>query len=192
VHGRLLGGGKAEVRQTTTGLEISVPESERRPIDTVVALELDRSTLDIAAVDVAGAASLATNAKASASNTYRNQAQFGPDKAVDGRDNTRWATDAGTKSAWLEIHMGQPKTFSRAAIKQACPELKRIRKFAIECWQDEQWKTIVRGENLGAHYSVKFEPVTAQRVRLNITEATDGPTIFEFRLLAPAAPHDDH
>ena len=190
VHSRVLGGGKAEVRQTTTGLEISVPESDRRPIDTVVALELNRSTLDIAAVDVTGAASLAANAKASASNTFGNLAQYSPDKAVDGRNDTRWATDAGTESAWLEIDMGQPKTFGRAAIKQAYPELKRIREFDIKYWQDEQWKTIVRGKNLGAHYSAKFEPVTAQRVRLNITEATDGPTIFEFRLFAPPAPHD--
>ena len=187
VRSRLLNGGKAEVRQTTTGLEIFVHESDRQPIDTVVAIELDRSTLDLAAVDVPCVASLTTKAKASASNTYRNQAEFGPDNAVDGRSDTRWATDAGTKSAWLEIDIGQPKVFSRAAIKQAFPELKRVRKFAIEYWQDGQWKTICRGENLGANFTAKFESVTAQRVRLNITEATDGPTIFEFRLFAPLA-----
>ena len=187
VRSRVLSGGKAEVRQTTTGLEISVPESDRQPIDTVLALELDRSALDLAAVDVPGAVSLTTKAKATASNTYHNQAEFGPDKAVDGRSDTRWATDAGTKSAWLEIDLGQPKTFSRAAIKQAFPELKRVRKFAIEYWQDEQWKTICRGENLGTNFTTKFEPVTAQRLRLNITEATDGPTIFEFQLFAPLA-----
>ena len=60
VRSRVLNGGKAEVRQTTTGLEISVPESDRQPIDTVVALELDRSTLDLAAVDVPGAVSSTT------------------------------------------------------------------------------------------------------------------------------------
>jgi alpha-L-fucosidase len=188
VRTRVLNGGKVELRQTTTGLEISVPESDRQPIDTVVALELDRSTLDLAAVDVPGAVSLTIKAKASASNTYHNQAEFGPHNAVDGRSDTRWATDAGTKSAWLEIDIGQPKTFSRAAIKQAFPELKRVRKFAIEYWQDEQWKTICRGENLGAYFTTKFEPVNAQRVRLNISEATDGPTIFEFQLFAPLAP----
>ena len=187
VRCRVLGGGKAEVRQTATGLEISVPESDRQPIDTVVALELDRSALDLAPVDVPGAVSLTTGAKASASNTYHDQAEFGPDKAVDGRSDTRWATDAGTKSAWLEVDLGQPKTFSRAVIMQAFPELKRVRKFAIEYWQDEQWKTICRGEHLGAKFTTRFEPVTAQRVRLNITEATDGPTICEFQLFAPLA-----
>jgi hypothetical protein len=55
--------------------------------------------------------------------------------------------------------------------------LKRIRKFAIEYWHDGQWKTGHRGEDLGATFTARFDPITAQRVRLNITEATDGPTI---------------
>ena len=156
-------------------------------MDTVVVLELDRPAMELPAADVPGAVSLTTKAKASASNTFRNQAQFGPDKAVDGRSDTRWATDAGTKSAWLEVDLGQPKTFNRAVIQQAYPELKRVRKFAIEYWQDGQWKACYHGENLGAKCSARFEPITAQRVRLNITEATDGPTIWEFQLFAPAA-----
>ena len=43
-----------------------------------------------------------------------------------------------------------------------------------------------QGEHLGAKLVAKFAPVTAQRVRLNITDATDGPTICEFQLFAPA------
>ena len=126
--------------------------------------------------------SLAANAKATASNVYQNQPDYGPDKAVDGRSDTRWATDSGVKSAWLEVDLGKAATFSRAAIKQAFPELKRVRKFALEYWQDEQWKPCYRGENLGAKWTARFEPVTAQRVRLNITESTDGPTLWEFQL----------
>jgi alpha-L-fucosidase len=185
VRSRVLSGGKAEVRQTAAGLEISVPASDRQPVVTVVALELDRAAIELAAVDVPGAVAVSAKAKATASNVFHNQAQFGPDKAVDGNSDTRWATDSGIKAAWLELDLGQPKTFSRAVIKQAYPELKRVKQFAVEYWQDGQWKTICRGENLGAKYAARFEPVTAQRVRLNIAEATDGPTIFEFQLFAP-------
>jgi alpha-L-fucosidase len=185
VSSRVLGGGKAEVRQTAAGLEVSVAQSDRQSPDTIVALELDSPALDLAASEVPGAVSLTTKAKATASNVYHKQRQFGPDKAVDGDSDTRWATDSGTKSAWLEVDLGKPATFNRAVIKQAFPELKRVRKFAIEYWQDEQWKVCYRGENLGAKFSATFEPVTARRVRLNITEATDGPTIWEFQLFAP-------
>ena len=126
--------------------------------------------------------SLTTKAKATASNIYQNQADYGPDKAVDGRGDTRWATDSGIKSAWLEVDLGKPATFSRAVIKQAYPELKRVRKFAIEYLQDDQWKPCYQGADLGAKFAAKFDPVTARRVRLNLTESTDGPTIWEFQL----------
>ena len=35
---------------------------------------------------------------------------------------------------------------------------------------------------IGAAWSKSFDPVTAQRVRLNVLESTDGPTIWEFQL----------
>ena len=179
---RLLGGGKVEVRQTDLGLEVSVPENDRQPVDTIVALELDGQATRIAACAVPGPVSLTTHAKATASNVYHNDAEFGPEKAVDGESETRWATDSGVKSAWLEVDLGKPMRISRAGFSQAFPELKRIRKFAVEYWQEGQWKSCCQGENPGAKFSAKFNPVTAQRVRLNILEATDGPTIWEFQL----------
>ena len=67
-------------------------------------------------------------------------------------------------------------------MRQAYPELRLIRKFAIEYWEDGQWKAAHRGENPGGIFAAGFDPVTASRARLNITEATDGPTIWEFQL----------
>jgi alpha-L-fucosidase len=52
LRSRVLGGGKAEVRQTGKSLVISVAKKDRQPIDTVVALELDGPALNIAALDV--------------------------------------------------------------------------------------------------------------------------------------------
>ena len=182
VGSRLLGGGKVQVRQTEKEIELSVAAADRSPLDTIVVLELDRPATELAAVAPLPMLSISTGAKATASNTYMGQKEFGPDKAVDGNRQTRWATDAGTKSAWLELDLGRAQTFSRAIIHQAFPELKRIRKFTIEYFQDGQWKVCYEGTNPGAKLSARFAPVTAQRVRLNIPEATDGPTIWEFQL----------
>ena len=52
LRSRVLSGGQADVRQTAAGLQLSVPESDRQPIDTIVALELDGAALDLSAVDV--------------------------------------------------------------------------------------------------------------------------------------------
>jgi alpha-L-fucosidase len=184
VDRRVLGGGKADVRPTAKGLEVSlsIPGRDRSALDTVVALELDRPAMEIPAMEVPLPESLATKAKATASNIYQGMAEYGPDKAVDGRPDSRWATDAGVKSAWLEVDLGRQERIGRAALRQAFPELKRVRKFSIEWWDGSGWKPCCRGEDLGARFMARFEPVTAQRVRLNITEATDGPTIWEFQL----------
>jgi alpha-L-fucosidase len=179
----LLRGGKAVVEQTPERLCISVPAEARDPADTVVKLVLDGPAMEIPAMSPA-LRSLTTGKKATASNVYQGKSQYGADKAVDANPDTRWATDAGTHSAWLEVDLGSPQTVSRAIIEQAYPELMRVRKFAIEYWQDGQWKPCYTGADLGAVLAATFSPITAQRLRLNITESSDGPTITEFHLFS--------
>jgi alpha-L-fucosidase len=130
-------------------------------------------------------APLNLNAKATASNVYRNDQTYGAAAAVDDDASTRWATDDTVTNAWIEVDLGKPASFGRAVIEQAYPELKRVRKFAIEYWDGGEWKACFQGENLGATLDTSFKPVTAQRVRLNITESTGGPTISEFQLWQP-------
>jgi alpha-L-fucosidase len=180
VQSRVLTGGEATVQQTESGIEISVAERDRRPIDTIVALELDTPANQIPAVDVPRPVALSEKAKASASNTYQNDASLGPDKAVDGNSETRWATDAGLHQAWLELDLGRPTTFRHAEISEAYPN--RVQKFELQWLDGSEWKTILSGTTIGAAWSKSFAPVTAQRVRLNVLDATDGPTIWEFEL----------
>ena len=124
-------------------------------------------------------------AKATASNIYRNDPAYGAAAAMDDNATTRWATDDGITNAWLEVDLGKPARMGRVVIEQAYPELKRVKKFAIEYWAGNQWKPCYTGENLGATLDTAFDPVTAQRVRLDIIRATDGPTIWEFQLFPP-------
>ncbi|MHC4147403.1 MAG: alpha-L-fucosidase [Planctomycetota bacterium] len=60
-----------------------------------------------------------------------------------------------------------------------------MKKFELQYKSGTQWKVLCRGTKIGADYSKTFEPVTARQVRLNILESTDGPTIWEFQLMAP-------
>lgn len=186
VQSRVLGGGSADVRQTPEGLTVSVPATDRQAIDTIVALELNGPALELPTCKVVGPVALSAKARATASNVYQQSAEYGPDRAVDGNSETRWATDSGVTSAWLELDLGKPMLFDRAVIKQAFPELQRVKKFAIESWQDGLWKSCYEGADLPGSLSARFALTTAQRVRLNITNATDGPTIWEFQLFAPS------
>ena len=182
-----LTGGTVTASATADTWTLDLSGVERQPIDTIVALDIDHPAIELAPLAMrSGPPSLATRKPAKASNVFQSQAAYGPDKAFDEDDQTRWATDSGTHAAWLEVDLGAPQAIGRAVIHQAFPELQRIRRFAIEVWRDGAWQACYQGQNMGEVLDVTFPPVTAQRVRLNITEATDGPTIWEFQLFPPA------
>ncbi|MEA3226193.1 MAG: discoidin domain-containing protein [Planctomycetota bacterium] len=101
---------------------------------------------------------------------------------MDSNWTTRWATDAGVKNAWLEVDLRKTKTFDTVVISEGWD---RIRKFQLQYESDGEWRIFLEGTLVGQDYEKQFKPVTARRVRLNILEATDGPTLWEFQLLAP-------
>jgi alpha-L-fucosidase len=183
---RLLAGGAVECKATEEGLTLTVPAANQDPIDTVVELTIDRPAMDLAPVAAAaGASAGASAAKASASNVYQKNEEYGADKAVDGNEETRWATDGGTKAAWLELDLGKPVAIGRVAIDECDEWGKRIRKFELQVREGDAWKTVLEGTEVGRGFAKEFAPVTAQRVRLNILEATEGPTIWEFSVFPP-------
>ena len=178
----LLTGDSARVIQTSEGIEISVPKAHRQELDTVIKLQLDGPAADIVPISLPSA-SLACGKKVTASNVYQNSPGYGPDKAVDDDPATRWATDSGTTQAWLEVDLGKPMTLSRVKVSEAYD---RVREFELQAKDGDKWQTFARGTKIGDDYVQQFQPVTARIVRLNILKATDGPTIWEFQLFAPA------
>jgi alpha-L-fucosidase len=180
VANSVLTGGTANVKQTDEAIEISVPKAYRQEIDTIVKLQLDGPAGELAPIGLPSA-SLAHEKKVRASNIYQKNSHYGPDKVVDDDPATRWATDTGTKQAWLEVDLGKAATFNQVKIAEAYD---RVQEFELQYKNSTQWKTFGRGTKIGADYSKTFEPVTARQVRLNILNSTDGPTIWEFQLLA--------
>lgn len=180
---KVLTGGKARVQQTPEGILLNVPPEQRQEIDTLVRLRLDGPAGDLKPVNV-GPASLTEGRPATASNVFQKQAQHGARAAVDGDAHTRWATDAGTRQAWLEVDLGRPETFSRALIDEWEGGGKRVQSFELQYQSGGEWQTFHRGTTIGPNWEARFDPVTAQRVRLNILDATNGPTLNEFALYA--------
>ena len=97
---------------------------------------------------------------------------------MDDDPETRWATDAGTHQAWLQVDLGEPQ-HDRPGDDQR--GYGRVREFELQSKEGDSWKTFFRGTTIGEEFSAKFPPVKAQVVRLNILKATDGPTIWEFQ-----------
>ncbi|HWX20771.1 MAG TPA: alpha-L-fucosidase [Candidatus Binatia bacterium] len=175
----LIAGGAASVVQTETNIEISVPLASRQATDTILALELDMDASLIPPVDVPLPVSLAAGAAATASNVYQNQADYDATKAVDGNLQTRWATDAGTHQAWLELDLRSVRTFSRVVISEA---FDRVQSFQLQWFDGSAWQNFWTGTTIGNQWSQSFPPITSRLVRLNILDASDGPTVWEFQL----------
>jgi alpha-L-fucosidase len=172
-----------DIDQTETGLVLDVPVGQRDGIATVIVLTVDTEAFDIPPVAVANVSgSLTFGKQASVSNVFQKSSHYGPGMALDDNPETRWATDAGTHTAWLAVDLGRPETFSRVAISEAYD---RVRRFELQYKTGQTWKPFARGTTLGEKYAAQFDPVTAQHVRLNILEATEGPTLWEFQLLPP-------
>lgn len=174
VSSKVLTGGRVVVRQTDAGVAVEVPEKDRREIDTIIRLRLAGPAGDIAPVAMASAV------RASASNVYQNDDEYGADKAFDDDANTRWATAGGTRQAWVAMDFGKPVPFDGVVIREAYEG--RVKRFEFQGKQNGEWKTIFTGESIGKEFSRQFPLITAREVRLNILDATEGPTIYEIQV----------
>jgi alpha-L-fucosidase len=126
--------------------------------------------------------SLTTGKRATASSTWP-QPGYEADKAVDGDETTRWGAAADARSGWLEVDLGKEALIGRAVIKEL--GFHRTQQFAIERKDGDVWKEVARGTTIAGEKEIKFQPVTARYVRLNILKATEVPTIEEFDLYPP-------
>ncbi|NMC20581.1 MAG: hypothetical protein GYA33_09185, partial [Thermogutta sp.] len=181
----LRSGGNLRWEQTDQGLALSVDAPD--PLITVIELKLDRDALAIPPMNVPAAGAISAGKPARASNVFQNKTeQFGPAKALDDDPDTRWATDAGTEQAWLEVDLQVPCEVRRATIHEAFPG--RIRAFRIVAEKDGAWLPCHEGTTVGEDFSADFSPVVARRFRLEITKAAEGPTLWEFQLFGKPSP----
>jgi alpha-L-fucosidase len=181
---RTLSPGEAKVSKGEATINIELAPKHHQPIASVIELTVEGDALDIEPRGVPQNRSLSYQRPAKASNVYEGQTdQFGPAKAVDGKTNTRWATDAEATTPSLEITFDKPTTIARIAIDEAYAG--RIQKHALQYRRDGQWHTAYTAGQVGENYEKQFDPVTTKRVRLKVLDATKGPTLREVYLYGP-------
>lgn len=178
-----LTGGEVAVDQTSEGIAVRMAKSEHDAIVTVIELEIDGEAFDIEPVPVFPFGRPVAIEGVKASNIFKDMEEFGAEKAVDGDERTRWATDSGTAAAWLEVDLGAQRTIGAAWIMEAYAG--RIQAFELQREVSGRWIVFHTGKAVEADCVLKFPPVTAQRFRLNILEASEGPTVHEFQLYEP-------
>lgn len=139
--------------------------------DEKAVLELAETVRKTFAID------LAANKKISASNIRGNAKVFGPDKALDGKKDTYWATDDNLTSASLTIDFGKPTTFNRFLVQEYIPLGQRVKSFQLEAKVGSEWKQLATQSTIGYKRILVFPTVQATQLRFTITDAKSSPII---------------
>ena len=179
---KLLHGAAVKTTVKDGVLSLAIPADSWDEIDTIVELTVAGDAMDIAPLGISSGSGI-PGAKASASVIYGNDKQYSAEMAIDGDSETRWATPEGTQQSWLQIDLPKETQINGIEIDEEFAQPKsRVTRFELQSKNGETWTTFHSGSALGGHFKATFKPVTSKSVRLNILDATNGPTISEFRL----------
>lgn len=126
---------------------------------------------------------LSQGRKITASSQFK-EPGYNAERANDGDVKTRWASDYGARSGWLEMDLGGEEEIGRVWLSEV--EWPETQEFVIEVLQGGKWQQVAHGTTIGPDKEITFAPVTARLVRLNILKAKMAININEFQVFGPA------
>jgi len=133
------------------------------------------------------AKNLLAGAKASAAEVRGKDPAFGPAHLIDGRTGTYWATDDAVVTADAIFDLPKPARFRVIRVREAIRFGQRLDGIAVDRWNAGAWETIATASSVGPRRLICLErPVTAQRLRLRVTQASASPVLEEFAIFAAA------
>lgn len=120
---------------------------------------------------------IAQDAKITA-NSYRGKSkQYSPSNMIDNDKNSYWATDDNVKTGSFEVVFENPKEISYILLQEYIQLGQRVKSFNIEIWENDSWKEVVSATTIGYKRILKLDPVTTQKIRVNINNSKACPTI---------------
>jgi alpha-L-fucosidase len=120
---------------------------------------------------------LAKNAKTDAS-SYRGKFKlFHPSNITDGNKDTYWTTDDTETSGSFIIHLGKAQTIKYIVLQEYIKLGQRVKEFNIEINDKNNWKQITKATTIGYKRILKIDPVTTDKIRVNITASKACPVI---------------
>lgn len=95
----------------------------------------------------------------------------------------------GLQSRWeYSLDFGKPTEFSVISLREDIRLGERVDDWALDAWQEGEWKEFAVGTGIGNRRLWRDQPVTAARIRLRVLSSTAEPAISEFAVyLEPEA-----
>jgi alpha-L-fucosidase len=130
---------------------------------------------------------LAAGKAASADNVRAGGKAHSADQVVDGDRGTYWITEEGVTQAAITLDLGEAVTFDRILIQERIELGQRVKAFAVETWDGQDWRPVAEGTTIGYKRLLRVDSVTTSRVRLVIGDSRAAPAICEFGLFKASA-----
>ncbi len=119
------------------------------------------------------ARNLAEGARLEASDTIH--PDCGAENLLNSEDNAFYAS--AVRNPEVVLTFEKPVTFDCFRVEEVIELGHRVHGFALDVLQEGEWKTLLERKCIGFCYADRFAPVTADAVRLRITDADADPVL---------------
>jgi alpha-L-fucosidase len=120
---------------------------------------------------------LAAKAKVMA-NSYRgNAANYAATNLTDGNKDTYWTTNDDVTTGSIELDLGKTQTVKYITLNEYIQLGQRVKEFNVEAWQNGAWQKIAQATTIGNKRILKLNPITTNKIRVNITSSKASPII---------------
>lgn len=133
-------------------------------------------------LDSTFANNLTHNATVSADSFRGNSLDYAPQNVIDRDKHSYWATDDNNTSGSLEIKLSQPQELSYILLQEYIKLGQRVKSFSVDAYINDTWQQIANASTIGYKRILQLEPLTTDRIRINIVDAKACPTISNIEL----------
>ncbi|MEQ8472576.1 MAG: alpha-L-fucosidase [Marinoscillum sp.] len=112
------------------------------------------------------------------SSSYRGSAEeYEGSLVTDNNPETYWATDDEIKTGTLEIDLDVAKEIKYVLLQEYIKLGQRVKGFTLEALVDGSWQQVAEATTIGYKRILKINPVSTEKIRINITDAKACPLI---------------
>lgn len=98
---------------------------------------------------------------------------------MDKNVSTHFTTTRSDTTTAIEFSLARPQTFDVLLLQENISKGQRIENFVFEYEKDGEWKEATNGTTVGYKRLLRFEPVTAKKLRLRILSSRLNPFLSE-------------
>ncbi|MEU5092652.1 alpha-L-fucosidase [Streptomyces sp. NPDC021356] len=110
---------------------------------------------------------------------------------TDPRVASSWSPAGGTTTGTLELTLRKGTSLDRIRLGEDITRGQHVQRFAVDAWTGDAWSQVAEGTTIGyARILVLPAPVTADRIRLRVTQARATPHLSTLGLYLTNEPQD--